>query len=128
MDLMRMSERDYWAEVARRPGMFVGRTTFAGLTGYLKGYDDHSWRYGGLGLNGWNEWLVARRGRDCNHGWDGQVLHLAVSSRPSAQTVPHMTWITAGRPPREQYRLKITGTTQDVFVADSPESAHRLSS
>jgi len=40
----------------------------------------------------------------------------------------HMTWITAGRPPREQYRLKITGTTQDVFVADSPESAHRLSS
>jgi hypothetical protein len=77
MSIMQMSERDYWAFVARRPGMFIGRTTFAGLTAYIDGYDHHSKRHGGPGLDGWTDWLVARRGRDCNHRWDGHVLHLA---------------------------------------------------
>lgn len=35
-------------------------------------------RHGGQGLTGWREWLVARRGRDCNHAWPGQVLHIAL--------------------------------------------------
>jgi hypothetical protein len=35
MDLVGMSEREYWANVAKRPGMFVGQATLAGLEGYL---------------------------------------------------------------------------------------------
>ncbi len=35
MDLIGVSEREYWANVAKRPGMFVGRTTLTGLEAYL---------------------------------------------------------------------------------------------
>jgi hypothetical protein len=78
VDLSGLSEREYWAKVAKRPGMFMGRSTLTGLEAYLDGYDAHSLRHGGPGLDGWREWLVARRGRDCNHGWHGQVRHIAL--------------------------------------------------
>ncbi|MFI6875193.1 hypothetical protein ACIBL6_17325 [Streptomyces sp. NPDC050400] len=78
MDLTGASEREYWATVAKRPGAFLGRTTLTGLVAYLEGYHQHSVRHGGPGLDGWREWLVARRGRDCNHAWPGQVRHLAL--------------------------------------------------
>jgi hypothetical protein len=48
------------------------------LAAFLTGYDEGAIRHGGRGLTGWWEWLVARRGRDCNHGWQGQVLHIAL--------------------------------------------------
>ncbi|MFI6848419.1 hypothetical protein OG535_18895 [Kitasatospora sp. NBC_00085] len=73
-----MSEREYFANVAKRPGMFIGRSSFDGLTAYLEGYDQHARRHGGPGLDGWRDWLVARRGRDCNHAWPGQVRHIAM--------------------------------------------------
>ncbi|MGK5639195.1 hypothetical protein ACSNOK_12945 [Streptomyces sp. URMC 126] len=72
-----MTEREYFACVGRRPGMFVGRASFPMLAAFLTGYDQHALRYGGGGLTGWREWLVARRGRDCQHAWPGQVLHIA---------------------------------------------------
>ncbi|MFG1818795.1 hypothetical protein ACGFIF_33875 [Kribbella sp. NPDC049174] len=78
MDLIDMSEREYWAFVAKRPGMFIGRSNLSGLEAFLEGYDQHSMRHGGPGLSGWLESLVARRGRDCNHGWSGQVRHVAL--------------------------------------------------
>ncbi|RRR70217.1 hypothetical protein [Streptomyces sp. RP5T] len=78
MDLMSMSEREYWANVAKRPGMFVGQVTVARLESFLGGYDAHAQRHGGPGLDGWREWLVARRGRECNHAWPGLVRHLAL--------------------------------------------------
>lgn len=73
-----MSEREYFARVGQRPGAFVGRTSFHALTAFLIRYDQHASRHGGSGLSGWREWLVARRGRDCNHAWPGQVLHMAL--------------------------------------------------
>jgi hypothetical protein len=73
-----MTEREYFASVGRRPGMFVGKTSFHMLTAFLTGYDQHALRHGGPGLTGWHDWLVARRGRDCNHAWPGQVLHIAL--------------------------------------------------
>ncbi|MFE7107289.1 hypothetical protein ACFU98_03510 [Streptomyces sp. NPDC057575] len=73
-----MSEREYFACVGQRPGMFVGRTSFDSITAFLTGYDQHAIRHGGRGLAGWHEWLVARRGRECNHAWPGQVLHIAL--------------------------------------------------
>jgi hypothetical protein len=113
MDLMRMSEREYWAEVAKRPGMFIGRTTFAGLAAYMDGYDHHSWRYGGLGLNGWCEWLVARRGRDCNHGWDGHVLHLAFPEG----------WGRELSEDQEQHVIKVLFELLDEFLAEREAKA-----
>ncbi len=76
--LSEMSEREYFACVGQRPGMFVGRTSFHLLTAFLTGYDQHAVRHGGHGLTGWHEWLVARRGRECSHAWPGQVLHIAL--------------------------------------------------
>jgi hypothetical protein len=76
--LSEMSEREYFANVGQRPGMFVGKISFHMLTAFLTGYDQHALRHGGHGLAGWHEWLVARRSRDCNHAWPGQVLHIAI--------------------------------------------------
>ncbi|WP_405640476.1 hypothetical protein [Streptomyces uncialis] len=76
--LSEMSEREYFACVGQRPGMYVGGTSFHMLTAFLIGYDQHAIRHGGHGLTGWPEWLVTRRGRECNHAWPGQVLHIAL--------------------------------------------------
>ncbi|WP_440085702.1 hypothetical protein [Streptosporangium sp. LJ11] len=73
-----MSEREYFAHVAKRLGMFVVGSRLTGVEGFLDGYDQHALRHGGPGLSGWREWLVARRGQDCNHGWQGQVRHIAL--------------------------------------------------
>ncbi|MFI6340727.1 hypothetical protein [Streptomyces sp. NPDC050535] len=74
----KMSEREYFARVGDRPGMFVGKTSFHMMTAFLIGYDQHASRHGGHGLAGWHEWLVTRRGRDCQHFWPGKVLHIAL--------------------------------------------------
>ncbi|MFC5724113.1 hypothetical protein ACFP1Z_28490 [Streptomyces gamaensis] len=76
--LQELSEREYFASVRQRPGMFVGKTSFAVLAAFLTGYDQHAVRHGSPGLAGWREWLVTRRGQDCNHAWAGQVLHIAL--------------------------------------------------
>jgi hypothetical protein len=78
MDLAGMNEREYFAHMAKRLGMFVVGSRLAGIEGFLDGYDQHAWRHGGPGLSGWREWLVARRDQDCNHGWHGQVRHIAL--------------------------------------------------
>ncbi|MEV1173601.1 hypothetical protein [Nonomuraea sp. NPDC049784] len=80
-DLARMSEREYFAFVAERLGMFVVGSRLAGIEGFLDGYDHHALRHGGPGLSGWREWLVARRGQECGHGWAGQVRHIALLER-----------------------------------------------
>ena len=58
--------------------MYLGWRSFHMTTAYLDGYDAHAQLHGGPGLDGWREWVVARRGRTCNHGWPGQVLHIAL--------------------------------------------------
>ncbi|MFI7060641.1 hypothetical protein ACIBL3_06640 [Kribbella sp. NPDC050124] len=109
MDLMRMSERDYWAEVAKRPAMFLGRTTLTGLEGYLFGYDAHAHRHGGLGLDGWTDWLVARMGRECNHGWNGKVRHLALGDKWESWELPA---------DQEQQVIKVLFDLLDEFLAE----------
>ncbi|MFF3015405.1 hypothetical protein [Streptomyces sp. NPDC057939] len=74
-----MSEREFFAFMGRRPSMVVGKTSFDMVTVFLAGYATHADRHGGPDpLAGFHEWLVAHRGRDCNHGWPGQVLHIAL--------------------------------------------------
>lgn len=76
-DVTEMSEREYFAHVAARLGMYVFGSRLAGVESFLNGYIQHALRHGGPGLQGWREWLVARRGQDCNHTWAGQVRHIA---------------------------------------------------
>ncbi|MFC5265112.1 hypothetical protein ACFPJ1_23620 [Kribbella qitaiheensis] len=114
MDLVGMSEREYWANVAKRPGMFIGRVTLAGLEAYMDGYDAHARRHGGPGLDGWCEWLIARRGRDCNHGWHGQVRHLALPDG-------WQQWELLAD--QEQQVIKALFELLDEFIAEREEMA-----
>lgn len=114
MDLMNVSEREYWAEVAKRPAMFLGRTTLTGLEAYLMGYDHHSMRHGGPGLDGWNDWLVARIGRDCNHGWNGKVRHLALGEKWTQWDIP---------PEQEQHVIQVLFELLDQFLAEREANA-----
>ncbi len=66
-NLAGMSEREYFAHVAKRLGVFVVGSRLTGVEGFLDGYDQHALRHGGPGLSGRREWLVARQGQDCNH-------------------------------------------------------------
>ncbi len=109
MDLIEMSEREYWACVAKRPGMFIGRTTLPCLEAFLEGYDQHSLRHGGLGLSGWLDWLVERRGQDCNHAWPGQVRHLALPDG----------WGSEGlSADQEQHVIRVLFELLDQFLVD----------
>ncbi|MGW8528375.1 MULTISPECIES: hypothetical protein [Nocardiopsidaceae] len=105
-----MSEREYFAGVGKRPGMFVGRATFHAMTAFLTGYDQSSARHGAPGLEGWHEWLVAHGGRDCTHGWPGQVLHIAL---PEGWDNP---WEL---PPEHEARaIEVLFRLLDEFLAD----------
>ena len=114
MDLVDMSEREYWAFVAKRPGMFVGRSTLTGLEAFLEGYDQHSMRHGGPGLSGWLDWLVARRSQHCNHAWPGQVRHLALPDG----------WDGEGlSADQEQHVIRVLFELLDQFLAEREAKA-----
>lgn len=108
--LSEMSEREYFAHIGHRPGMFVGKASFSMLAAFLTGYDQHAVRHGGPGLTGWHEWLVARRGRHCNHAWPGQVLHIAIPDG----------WDDASHlPPEDEKRaIKVLFQLLDEFAAE----------
>ncbi|MGW7478645.1 hypothetical protein ACWGH8_08695 [Nonomuraea muscovyensis] len=78
VNLARMSEREYFALVAKRLGMYVRSSTLAGVEGFLDGYDQHAKRHGGPGLQGWREWLAARLGWGNNLVWGWLVRHIAL--------------------------------------------------
>ncbi|MFE9797164.1 hypothetical protein ACFYRL_36240 [Streptomyces goshikiensis] len=108
--LSEMSEREYFACVGQRPGMFVGKTSFHLLTAFLTGYDQHAIRHGGQGLTGWREWLVTRRGRECNHAWPGQVLHIALPGGWDG--------ISDLPPEEERHAIKVLFQLLDDFTAE----------
>ncbi|WP_030240421.1 hypothetical protein [Streptomyces sp. NRRL S-350] len=109
--LREMSEREYFAVIGQRPGMFTGRTSFHLVTAFLAGYEGHADRHGGPSpLAGLHEWLVARRGRDCNHGWPGQILHIAL---------PHGWDNFWDLPPEDEQRaVKVLFELLDAFLAE----------
>jgi hypothetical protein len=108
--LSEMTEREYFVSVGQRPGMFVGKTSFHMLTAFLTGYDQHALRHGGPGLTGWHDWLVARRGRDCNHAWPGQILHIALPNGwDDLWNLP---------PEDEQQAIKVLFELLDEFAAE----------
>lgn len=108
-----MSEREYFALVRSRLGMFVVGGRLAGLEAFLDGYDQHALRHGGPGLQGWREWLVARRGRDCNHGWSGQVHHIALPDGWDHWELP---------PGKEEHVIAVLFDLLDEYLAEQEAS------
>jgi hypothetical protein len=77
-----MAERQFLAEFAKRPGMFVGVESFERVGAWLHGYDFHGLRTGGALLDGFHEWLVQRSGgRGSNLHWSAFVLLIAFPDR-----------------------------------------------
>ncbi|MDX3854144.1 hypothetical protein [Streptomyces sp. AK02-01A] len=109
-----MSEREYWANVAKRPGMFLGQVTLARLEAYVDGYAAHAQRHGGPGLDDWRQWLVARRGRECSHAWHIQVRHLAL---PEGSDF----WDLSAD--QEQHIIKVLFALLDEFLAERATGA-----
>ncbi|MFJ3860398.1 hypothetical protein ACIPRL_29730 [Streptomyces sp. NPDC090085] len=116
-----MSEREYFAFIGRRPSMVVGKNSFDMATVFLAGYATHADRHGGPDpLVGFREWLVARRGRNCNHDWTGQVLHIAL---------PH-GWKNIWDLPHEdeQRAIKVLFELLDAFLAEREEAGNTQAS
>jgi hypothetical protein len=107
---MEMTEREYFASVGKRPGMFVGTASFDKVAAFLTGYDQHALRHGGPGLTGWHEWLVDHGGHHCGHGWSGQVLHIAL---------PHGWDSTAQLSPEdEKHAIEVLFRLLDEYAAE----------
>jgi hypothetical protein len=108
-DLIDMSEREYFANVRKRLGMYVIGKRLTGLEAFLDGYAQHALRHGGPGLDGWRDWLVARRGHDCNHAWHGQVRHIALPDG----------WDSWDLPPSQEARvIEVLFDLLDEFLAE----------
>ncbi|MET0134168.1 MAG: hypothetical protein ABW215_11310 [Kibdelosporangium sp.] len=112
-ELMEMSEREYFGQFAKRPGMFIGRTTLGGVTAFMVGYDQAARRYGGPGLDGWREWLMANHEVSGNLVWEAQVRQIAL---PDRQGGPDLT------PEQEARVLKVLFELFDEFLAERDSS------
>ncbi|GAA3001657.1 hypothetical protein [Actinokineospora diospyrosa] len=114
IDLRTAPDREYFAVVATHLGMFIGRSSYAGATAFLDGYDSAARRLGGTLLDGFREWLMARRGHECNHAWPGVVLHLAL---------PEGWTNSADLPPEAETRaITVLFELLDEFLAERESS------
>ncbi|WP_051027172.1 hypothetical protein, partial [Nocardia higoensis] len=83
-----LSEREFFAMFAARPGLFVPGPTMSNVVGYLYGYDQAAHRYGRPGLQGWREWLTANHGAAPNLVWSAQVMQIAFPVEQFGQYMP----------------------------------------
>jgi hypothetical protein len=112
-DLTKMSEREYFAQFARRIGMFIGRTTLSGATAFMVGYDQAARRHGGPGLAGWREWLMANHEVSDNLVWEAQIRQIAIPDWKGALDLT---------PEQETYVLKVLFDLFDEFLAERESS------
>lgn len=108
-NLTGMSEREYFANVRRRLPLYVSGGRLDRLEAFLDGYDQHALRHGGPGLRGWTDWLAARRGRTCDHGWAGQVRHIALPDGWDHRDLP---------PEQEQHVIDTLFDLLDAYLAE----------
>lgn len=93
-----LNDRELMAEIAKRPGMFTGRTSYTYMVHFLNGYALGQERAGAPGLKGFSAWLETRLGYSSPLGW------------------PHMALLVAF-PDRDLYPRDIPETEQDAAVA-----------
>ncbi|NUP15844.1 MAG: hypothetical protein HOZ81_07060 [Streptomyces sp.] len=104
-----MSEREYFAQFAKRAGMFIGRTSLTGVTAFMVGYDQAAQRHGGPGLDGWREWLMENFQVSSNLVWEAQIRQVAL---PSWEGGRELT------PEQEAHVLKALFELLDKFLAE----------
>jgi hypothetical protein len=105
-----LSEREYFALVAKRPGMFIGRVTYGRMAQFLNGYDLGAQRAGGPGLSGFGDWLLARLGRSSTLVWTSIVLQLAFPDQDS--------YSDALAPEQDEHALNVLFTLLDEFLTE----------
>ncbi|MEU6556409.1 hypothetical protein ABZ915_40120 [Streptomyces sp. NPDC046915] len=113
-NLMEMSEREYFAQFAKRTGMFIGPTTLSGVTAFVVGYDQAARRHGGPGLDGWREWLMANHQVSGNLVWEAQIRQIALPSRQAGWDLT---------PEQEVHVLKVLFELLDKFLAERENPA-----
>ncbi|WP_329537247.1 hypothetical protein OG568_53095 (plasmid) [Streptomyces sp. NBC_01450] len=116
-NLIEMSEREYFAQFAKRTGMFIGRTTLSGATAFMAGYDQAARRHGGPGLDGWREWLMANHQVSGNLVWEAQIRQIAL---PDWQGGWDLT------PEQEVQVLEALFELLDKFLAEREGSASQV--
>ncbi|MFC9614059.1 hypothetical protein [Streptomyces sp. NPDC056938] len=113
-NLIDMSEREYFSQFAKRTGMFIGRTSLIGATAFMVGYDQGAQRYGGPGLDGWRDWLMANYQVSGNLVWEAQIRQVA---SPGWEGGWDLT------PEQEAHVLKVLFELFDKFLAEREGAA-----
>ncbi|AYL40435.1 hypothetical protein CNQ36_34120 (plasmid) [Streptomyces fungicidicus] len=108
-NLIDMSEREYFAQFAKRTGMFMGCTSLTVVTAFMVGYDQAAQRHGGPGLDGWREWLMENFQVSGNLVWEGQIRQVAL---PGWEGGWELT------PEQEAHVLKVLFKLFDKFLAE----------
>lgn len=110
-----LTERQYLHLFIQRPGMYIGRVTLRGVTGFLEGYDFAARRVGGAGLDGFTEWL------DMNHlpghrniAWSAIIQQIAL---------PEWDFHTDLTPEQEERTLEVLFDLLDRFLAERETTA-----
>jgi hypothetical protein len=111
--LIDMSEREYFAQFAKRTGMFIGRRSLTGVTGFMVGYDQAAQRHGGPGLDGWRAWLMAHHQVSGNLGWEAQIREVALPDWKSG-------WDLNSE--QEEQVLKVLFELFDRFLAEREDA------
>ncbi|MEC3953096.1 hypothetical protein VMT65_08650 [Nocardia sp. CDC153] len=74
-----LTEREFMALIAKRPGMYIGRPNFPAITHFLTGYDTAARRYGQSLLDGFGDWLITNyTGQQTSLGWPGSIMSIAL--------------------------------------------------
>lgn len=109
-----MSECEYFAQFAKRTGMFIGRATLSAATAFMAGYDQAARRHGGPGLDGWREWLMANHQVSDNLVWEAQIRQIAL---PDGEGGWDLT------PEQEAHVLRVLFELLDKFLGERESSA-----
>lgn len=114
IDFNALDERQYFAQIAQRPGMFTGRVTYERMAQFLNGYDLGAQRAGGRGLEGIRDWLLGRLGHSSNLVWTSIVLQLTF---PGQDQYPDTL-----TPEQDERALEVLFALLDEFLAERDAS------
>ncbi|WP_405577154.1 hypothetical protein [Streptomyces sp. NBC_01190] len=109
-----MSEREHFAQFAKRTRMFIGRTSLTGVAAFKVGYDQAARRHGGAGLDGWRDWLMRNYEVGSNFVWEAQIRRVAIPDRVGGWDLP---------PEQEARVLKVLFELLDKFLAEREGAA-----
>ncbi|WP_278264858.1 hypothetical protein [Nocardia sp. AG03] len=113
-----MTDREFFAEFAKRTGLYIGYTDLRGVVTYIEGYDMTCRRRGEPGLSGWHEWLIRYQNLEQSPlAWWSQIQGIAL---------PDHDWVSPLTKDQETIVLTVLFDLLDTFLAER-ESAQQVS-